>query len=627
MALLTANNLAMRYGPYDIFENINIAIHHGERAAIVGPNGQGKTTLLRILSAEEKPAAGQVFRAKTLKVGYLKQETLSEAESGTLWQLADGAFTHLKTQARELAELEALLAQDHSLLEKYGHMQQAFELAGGYDYELQMEQVLTGLGFTSADYQRSLKQFSGGEQTRAQLARLLLESPELLLLDEPTNHLDLSAIEWLENYLGDWRGAVVVVSHDRYFLDKVANRVFELSFDNLERYRGNYSHYAQQRAERRTRREKEYKAQQAFIAKEEDFIRRHLAGQRTKEAQGRRKRLERLKRDKFIEGQRHQKTMGLSLNADLRSGDLVLATHNLTIGYPDGETLLAVPDLEIRRGQCVALLGPNGSGKTTFLKTILKEITPKSGKIRLGAAVEMAYFAQIQSTLNPKNTVLDEILFVKHNMTTGEARNHLGGFLFSGDDALKNVGDLSGGERNRLALAKFALNGANLLILDEPTNHLDIPAQEILENVLAQFTGTILLVSHDRYFVDALASHVWVIERDGVTVTEGNYSDYLSRSEANEKNGQPLSQKQSNLAHQQAKAEKRAKEKQMRLLKELEERIEATEANLTHLSVAIEEAGFANDLKKLQKLGLEYQTTEETLAELLNQWVEMEAEQ
>ena len=624
MALLTANNLAMRYGPYNIFENINIAIHHGECAAIVGPNGQGKTTLLRILSGEEKPTAGQVFRAKTLKVGYLKQETLSEAGNGTLWQLADGAFTHLKTQARELADLEALLAQDHSLLEKYGHKQQAFELAGGYDYELKMAQVLTGLGFTPADYRRSLKQFSGGEQARAQLARLLLESPDLLLLDEPTNHLDLSAIEWLENYLGDWRGAVVVASHDRYFLDKVANRVFELSFDNLERYRGNYTHYARQRAERRARREKEYKAQQAFIAKEEEFIRRHLVGQRTKEAQGRRKRLERLKRDKLIEGQRHQKTMGLSLKADLRSGDLVLATHKLSIGYPDGETLLTVPDLEIRRGQCVALLGPNGSGKTTFLKTILKEVAPKSGKIRLGAAVETAYFAQIQSALNPQNTVLDEILFVKHNMTTGEARNHLGRFLFSGDDALKNVGDLSGGERNRLALAKFALNGANFLILDEPTNHLDIPAQEILEDVLAQFKGTILLVSHDRYFVDALASHVWVIEGDGIAVTKGNYSDYLSRSESNKKNGRPLTQKQSNLAHQQAKVEKRAKEKQMRLLKELEARIEATEANLAHLSTAIEEAGFANEVKELQKLGLEYQKTEETLAELLNRWVELE---
>ena len=626
MALLRANNLAMRYGPHDIFENINIAIHHGERAAIVGANGQGKTTLLRILSGEEKPVAGQVFRARTLKIGYLKQETLSAAGSGTLWQLADGAFTHLKTQARELADLEASLAQDHSLLEKYGRMQQAFDLAGGYDYELKMAQVLTGLGFTPADYHRPLKQLSGGEQARAQLARLLLESPDLLLLDEPTNHLDLSAIEWLENYLGDWRGAVVVASHDRYFLDKVANRVFELSFDNLERYRGNYTHYAQQRAERWARREKERKAQQAFIAKEEDFIRRHLAGQRSKEAQGRRKRLERLKRDKLIAGRRHQKTMGLSLKADLRSGDLVLATHKLSIGYPGGKPLLKIPDLEIRRGQCVALLGPNGSGKTTFLKTILQDIAPKSGKIRLGAAVETAYFAQIQTALNPQNTVLDEILFVKHNMTTGEARNHLGRFLFSGDDALKSVGALSGGERSRLALAKFTLNSANFLILDEPTNHLDIPAQEVLENVLAQFKGTILLVSHDRYFVDALASHVWVIEGDRITVTEGNYSDYLSRSEAGKKNKRPLSQKQSNSAHRQAKAKKRAKEKQMRLLKKLEARIEATEANLARLSAAIEKAGFANDLQKLQELGLDYQKTEETLAELLNRWVEIEVE-
>jgi ATP-binding cassette subfamily F protein 3 len=436
----------------------------------------------------------------------------------------------------------------------------------------------------------------------------------------------LAAIEWLENYLSSWEGAVIVVSHDRYFLDKVVNRVFELSSDNLERYRGNYTQYIQQRATRWVRQEKEYKAQQAVIAKEEDFIQRNLAGQRTKEAQGRRKRLERLKRDNLIERRRQHKTINLSLKADLRSGDLVLATHNLVLGYPDGDALFSMPDLEIRRGQCVALLGPNGSGKTTLVKTILKEIPPKKGKIRLGAAVEIGYFAQIQADFNLNNTVLDELLIVKDNMGEGEARSHLGKFLFSGDDVFKAVGDLSGGERSRLALAKFTLTGANFLILDEPTNHLDLPSQEILESVLDTFNGTILLISHDRYFVNSLATQVWVIEEGILTPVEGNYTDYLSFKEKQKLAEADLPQtRKSNNNYHRAKAEKRAREKQARMLAELEQEIEITETKLTQLVEALEKASFAQDIEQLQQLGLEYQQTEQTLNKLLNHWISMEA--
>lgn len=627
MAVVTGSGLAMSFGPYDIFENINLSIHHGERAAIIGPNGQGKTTLLRILSGEETPTAGEVFRSKNLKIGFLKQESALLPLDGTLWALANRAFAHLKAQAQELLELEKRLEQDHSLLEKYGQMQEAFELAGGYSYELLIRQVLTGLGFAENIYYQPLKQFSGGQLTRAHLARLLLENPDLLLLDEPTNHLDLAAIEWLETYLNTWRGAVLIVSHDRYFLDKACNRVFELTFSNLEAYRGNYSHYVQQRIERRLRHEKEYKSQQTFIAKEEDFIKRHIAGQRTKEAQGRRKRLERLKRDNLVERQHNQKTMNLSLQTDLRSGDLVMATHDLALGYPDGDVLLTVPDLEIRRGQCVALLGSNGSGKTTFIRTILKEVPPKAGKLRMGAAVDIGYFAQIQTNLNPKNTVLDELLLVKDNMVIGEARNHLGRFLFSGDDVLKAVGDLSGGERNRLALAKFALTGANFLILDEPTNHLDIPAQEILEAVLSDFEGTVLMVSHDRYFVDSLASHIWSIDGDTITAIDGNYSDYQAFKEGlNQPQIRVVNDDNSaKYAHQQAKEEKRAKEKQAREIRQLEESIEETESKLAQLEQELERVGLTQDIARLQALGLEYQKTEATLTELMNQWIAMEA--
>lgn len=624
MAILTASNLAMRFGPHDVFSNLNLSIHHGERAAIVGPNGRGKTTLLRILAGRETPTEGEVFRAKGVKIGYLRQEAALLPFEGTLLELADEAFADLKAQAAELARLEKALATDPSLLEKYGQAQAAFELAGGYNYELTISQVLTGLGFDEADYYKSIKHFSSGQQTRAQLARLLLERPDLLLLDEPTNHLDLEAIEWLESYLSSWAGAVVVVSHDRYFLDKVANRVWELSSNNLELYRGNYSHYLQQRAERWARSEKEYKRQQTFVDKEEDFIRRNLAGQRTKQAQGRRKRLERLKRDDLIERRTKDKMMRLRLNADLRSGDLVLATHDLAIGYPGGEILISLSDLEIRRGDCVALLGPNGSGKTAFLKTILKKIPPKAGRIRIGAAVEIGYFAQIQTELNLENSVLDELLLVNHNMQVGDARNHLGRFLFAGDDVFKRVGDLSGGERSRLALAKFALNGANFLALDEPTNHLDIPSQEILEAVLADFNGTILLVSHNRYFVDALATQVWTIEDKTIVPIEGSYRDYLAYRETQKLSATDASEKSAKAAHQATKAKKQAEDRQARAIAAIEETIAATQAKLAQLTSNIEKASLRQDVEMLQELGREYQQTEARLAELFDEWMSME---
>ncbi len=628
MALLSGSGLTMSFGPFDIFDNVNITIHKGERAAIVGANGQGKTTLLRLLIGEEKPTRGEIHLAKGTKIGFLRQEVSRFSGEKTLYQLADDAFADVRDMGEMLSQMEKALATDESLLEKYGQLQSAFDIAGGYHYTQTIDVVLTGLGFSKTQYHQPLSIFSGGEQTRAHLARLLLERPDLLLLDEPTNHLDLAAIEWLEKYLATWRGAVLIVSHDRYFLDKVVNRIFELSFSSLERYRGNYSAYLRQRAERSLRREKEFKSQQKFIAKEEEFIRRNLAGQRTKEAQGRRKRLERLKRDKFIERQRSHKAMNLALHTEVRSGDLVLATHNLQIGYPDGDILVTLPDFEIRRGDCVALLGENGSGKTTFLKTILKQLSPKRGKIRRGAAVEMAYFPQIHTDLNPQNTVLDELHRRNDNMTTVEARNHLGKFLFSGDDVFKLVGDLSGGERSRLALAKFALSGANFLILDEPTNHLDIPAQEILESMLKQFNGTILLVSHDRYFVNALASHILSIEKTTGKIIKGSYDDYLAQknqqgSSFSKSNSKPGTGKSLHLA---SKAEKRAQEKRRRHLQQLESEIEATEEEISELENAMEKASFAQNIAELQKLGLEYQKAEEKLTKLLNDWVILESE-
>lgn len=634
MAILTTQNLGKHYGAQDIFDGLTLAVNHGDRIALVGPNGEGKTTLLRILAGLEQPSAGMVHTAKGLKLGYLEQHPSLISTGGTLWDLALSAFADLRQQETTLQELAVALAAEteetrhQHLLEQYGEAEARFEHAGGYTYEQTIDQVLTGLSFKSADYRLPLSKLSGGQQSRAHLAHLLLKQPDLLLLDEPTNHLDLAAVEWLENYLKNWPGAIVVVSHDRYFLDEVATRVWEMLFGAIEGYRGNYSHYVQQREERVERRQKDYQAQQEFIAKQEEFIRRNLAGQRTREAKGRRKRLERMERvDRPVE----HKMLKLSLQTTLRSGDLVLATHDLVVGYPDGQPLFTCPDLEIRRGQRVALLGPNGAGKTTFIKTILGQVKPKAGAIRFGAGVEIGYFAQTQASLNLEASILDEILEVQ-NLPIGEARNYLGRFLFSGDDVFKPIGSLSGGERSRVALAKLTLTGSNFLMLDEPTNHLDIPSQENLESVLHDFAGTILLVSHDRYFVDGLATHTWALEPDTKTVTviEGGYSDYLAqretqKSQVSQSTNGSAPKPTSQASREQSKAEKRASEKKAKQIAEIESLIAAIESHLGELAQKLEAASQAQDIAQLQKLGQDYQTSEAKLEALLTQWTELEA--
>ena len=634
MSILTVHNLSKHFGSQDIFSDLNLSIGHGDRIALVGRNGEGKTTLLKIIAGRESPSGGNVYVAKGTKIGYLEQHASLVSTNETLWEMTLNAFARLRQQETNLRAMEATLAAEtderlyQELIQEYGEAQSRFEHAGGYIYEQTIHQVLSGLGFSRDDYEIALTRFSGGQQTRAQLARLLLEQPELLLLDEPTNHLDLEAIEWLENYLQNWSGAIVVVAHDRYFLDKVVTRVWEMSFGTIDIYRGNFSHYVNQRLQRLERSEKEYQAQQEFIAREEDFIQRNIAGQRTREAQGRRKRLERLSK---LEHPIERKNINLALQATLRSGDLVLATHELVVGYPDDDPLFKCPDLEIRRGDRIALLGPNGAGKTTFIRTILGEVTPKAGVIRFGAGVETGYFAQTHARLNLEATILDEILSVE-NLPIGEARNYLGRFLFSADDVFKPIGSLSGGERSRVALAKLALTGANFLILDEPTNHLDIPSQENLENVLEDFKGTILLVSHDRYFVDALATETWALEPDSksVTVVEGGYSDYLVQREAQQSqvsnNGasQKTAESKSKIEREQAKAAKRAAEKKARQISEIESVIEATEARLTYLAQELEKASLAQDILQLQKLGQDYKNTEIRLEELLTQWTELE---
>ena len=536
MPLIATTKLGKSFDPVDIFEDITLSIPYHARMAIVGANGVGKTTLLRIMAGEDSPTTGSVHRARGIRIGYLPQEAI-KIQEGTLWSSCLGAFETLLSQADELQAMEKAMQAadcDPQLLERYGRIQAEFEHAGGYTYHNRIEQTLTGLGFARTDYERPLAQLSGGQRTRARLAHLLLENPDLLLLDEPSNHLDIQAVEWLEAYLKDWDGAAVIVSHDRFFLDQVATHILEMT-PSIEDYRGNYTAYLRQREERYLRRMQEYEAQNEYIAKQEDYIKRNIGSQNNAQAKGRLRRLERLLAEsRLTSPSLHLRPMHLRFNMAGRSGNVILRTHDLEVGYEDeGRPLFKAADLVLERTECVAIIGPNGAGKTTFLKTILGLLAPYSGAIELGAALKVAYFAQTHEGLNPNNDLVMEINTVAPNMLPGEVRNYLGKYGFQGDEVFNPVSTLSGGERGRLALAKLALSDANVLILDEPTNHLDLPTQEVLQGVLAGYPGTIILVSHDRYLIDALATQIWEMSPDktDLEVFNGSYSEYKEAQE------------------------------------------------------------------------------------------------
>jgi ATP-binding cassette subfamily F protein 3 len=638
MSLLIATGLAKAFGALDVFSGIDLRIEAGDRIGFVGANGAGKTTLLRIVAGSEAQTAGEVSRKRGLTVGYLPQDPPA-ARDQTLRAAMLEVFAPVLEQGAALREMEHRLAeaaarssdQYDTLLEAYGHAQTAFEVAGGYDYETRIRQVLGGLGFNEDEHDKLLAHLSGGERTRAALAELLLREPDLLLLDEPTNHLDLEAVEWLEDVLQRWKGGLVVVAHDRYFLDKVANRIWDMNFGRLETYRGNYSAFRTQKEMRLDRQRQEWESQQEFVAKTEEFIRRNLAGQRTKEAQGRRTRLERFLRDDAIDRPQDQQQIRLGLTTQIRSGDLVLATKDLAVGYD--RPLFYAEDAEIRRGDRVALLGPNGAGKTTLLKTILDQIRPLRGRIRFGASVEVGYLAQAQAGLDPEETVLDAILDVR-NLPLTQARNFLGQFLFRGEDVFRTIGTLSGGQRSRVALARLTLQGANFLLLDEPTNHLDLDTQEILEQVLKQFPGTVLLVTHDRWLAQSIATQVWRVDGDEMRVYKGNYEEYLklrgleAEGAAPGSNGDdPARQRAQMEAERERSREERrqrkAAEKRAEQAAAMEARIHDLEARLAQLSNLLEVASVAGDVAKVHRLGVEYQQTDAELHRVMSEWAEL----
>lgn len=631
MSLLNATNLAQSYGDYTVFSNITVEIPHQARIALVGPNGAGKTTLLSVLLGESTPSSGEVQTMRNLRMGFLPQRP--ELHGGhSLYQEVLGAFAELRKREHELTNLEHQLAQaDAALLERYGRLQEQFEADGGYTYTQRIKTVLEGLGFNESQFELDIAVLSGGQKTRALLARLLLESPDLLMLDEPTNHLDVDAIEWLEGYLKEFSGAVLAISHDRYFIDNFANVVWELDFGRLDSYRANYTRYLTQREERRALAQKQFEAQQAFISKEEEYIRRNIAGQNTRQAQGRRTRLDRLKRDNLLQAadQDHDK-MHFQMSINHRGNEFVIQTKGATVGY-HGKPLLQVGALKLGRGEIAALIGANGVGKSTLIKTILGQIPPIQGEMIVGDKIEVGYFAQAHEGLNPEHSIMDELLNTANAMTPAEARHYLARYLFRGDDVFRKVGALSGGERGRVALAKLALGTANLLLLDEPTNHLDIPSQEVLEEMLTHYRGTVILISHDRYLVDAIATQIWIAHppQKGanvgqVSIFEGGYADYMKQREAdllrkNTPSPASVSPKSTNGKPNEKKHGLNPFELKKRL-EAVEKQIAACEVRLTDLSAQIETASTAADAQKIESLGKDYTRAEHELEQLMEEW-------
>jgi ATP-binding cassette, subfamily F, member 3 len=666
MSLLNASDLSKSFGADDVFLNLSLSIPNQARIAMVGANGIGKTTLLRILIGLDEASSGNVHRARGLTIGYLPQEASLTAEH-TLWEECLTVFKDLQAQEAELNRLEAAMSDPERaalVMERYGTLQQDFEHRGGYIYETRIRQTLSGLGFDADDFHRPLWQLSGGQRTRALLARLLLSEPDLLVLDEPTNHLDISAVEWLEGTLINWQGSVLLVSHDRYFLDKVVNTIWEMSRRGLETYRGNYSAYLQQRLERWEQRRQIYEAEKERLEKELDYIKRNIAGQRTQQAKGKLRRLSRQveaieslgfsevtnkswsqisaeadisthtmgvaeveRRLHALKGPDHRPAnLKINLKATRRSGEIVLRSKDLEIGYP-GETLFTTDDLELRRLECAAIIGPNGSGKTTFLKTILEQVPPLSGEIKLGASLQVGYFAQAHEDLDPQRTLVQEIEAVAPSMLLADTRSYLARFLFSGDDVFRKVSTLSGGERGRLALAKLSLMNANLLLLDEPTNHLDIPSQEVLQEVLSEFQGTMLLVSHDRYLIDALGTQIWEIDEKArrLIVFKGTYSEYHAQQEAErllESERQRGLQPKNDRRQQQTRPSRDERRRKARLT-EIEAEIAVLESRLSEISSQLESPPADPDL--VRDLGEDYVQIQNEIHALVVEWESLSA--
>ncbi|GAB4152472.1 MAG: ABC-F family ATP-binding cassette domain-containing protein [Planctomycetaceae bacterium] len=645
MILLTAKSLTRQFDVDPVFRNIGFTIHSGEKIGLVGRNGTGKTTLLNILAGIDEPDTGTVERHPSIDVALLEQEANLSSEA-TLLDIAKSGLAHLydlQNEATDLAK-EISMEQDpkqlSQLQRRYDRIQQELHSHDAYQIDHRVEEVLHGLGFHENDYHRPLTQFSGGQQNRAALARLLLRAPELMLLDEPTNHLDIAATEWLESHLAQSRAAVLLVSHDRFFLDRVTNRILELNASRIMDYAGNFSAYWSQRDERNKVLMRTYEKQQEFIEKTEDFIRRNKAGQKTKQAQDREKKLERLERvERPEEIGDHPKMM---FGEPTRTGDWVIDANDLAKGF--GEPLFQAFTLRINRGDRVGIVGPNGSGKTTLLRTLLGELEPDSGTVRHGTGVKIGYFDQQLTSVNPECDAVEAARPPDNpDMKPGEVRNILARFGIRGDMAFQQVGLMSGGEKSKVALARIAALNVNLLVLDEPTNHLDLWARDALETALREFPGTLLFVSHDRYFLDRVASHVIVLEPDRWRYYEGNYSDFVrfeknrvaelagdkpaslsagkSGSGSNESKTS-TTDRQSTISKAPAKPAKRKRKFPYRKVDDIETEIAEQEELLEHLQSQLADPDVLRDGDRVKETMQAFEETKEKLDELYEHWEE-----
>ncbi len=522
--LFRFSDVIKSYGAVEILRGVSFQINPGEKVGLVGRNGAGKTTVFRLLTAKEAPDSGDVVTINGLKLGLLQQHV--DFESGeTVHTAALSAFEEIHDIEAEMRVLEKRMETDHSeeVLDRYSELQTAFEFADGFSYAARAESILMGMGFTPDAWSQEATTLSGGQKNRLGMVRLLLSGADVLLLDEPTNHLDVHAVEWLEQFLHEFDKAYVVISHDRYFLDRTTERIIEIENGKAVSYKGNYSKFLIERELRREQQQREYENQQAMISKTQDFIRRNLEGQKTKQAKSRRNMLERLDRVDAVLSEKHGGAFGLKKVG--RTGNNVLTAEDLGIGYAKKQ-LASKLNFSLLRGDVLGIIGGNGTGKTTLLRTLLGEIRELGGKIHWGTKTDVGYYTQNLDDLESRNEVVQELRRVAPMADNGELRSFLSRFLFFGEDVFKRVGDLSGGEKGRLALAKLIYSRKNVLILDEPTNHLDIPSREALETALEEYDGTIITVSHDRFFLDKIATQILAFDDDKVDLFDGNYTEY-----------------------------------------------------------------------------------------------------
>ena len=617
------------YGTQEILRGLSLQINPNEKVGLVGRNGAGKSTVFRLIGGDESADAGDVVKAREAKLGFLAQHVEFDPDL-TVHEAALSAFERLQKIETEMRHLEEKMAETSDdlteILEKYAELQHEFEMEGGFEYAARAESILQGLGFAEEMWHQQADKLSGGQKNRLGMVRLLLSQPDVLLLDEPTNHLDVHAVEWLEEFLQTYDAAYVVISHDRYFLDRVCNRIVEIEYGKAAGYTGNYSAFLVEREERREIQRRAFENQQHLIAKTEEFVRKNLAGQKTKQAKSRRNMLERLERVEAVTVDRAQGNFNLK-NVE-RAGNNVLMIEDLSIGFAD-KMLAENINFTLNRGECLGIIGANGTGKTTFLKTILNKLPPLAGEARWGTKTEVGYYAQQLDDLDDRNEIIMELRRVAPmSATTGELRSFLARFLFHGDDVYKKVQDLSGGEKGRLALAKLIYSQVNVLVLDEPTNHLDIPSREALEDALEAFPGTILTISHDRYFLDRVATQILMFDGKGKTEHyNGNYTEFHDwlveevQSLKSKVQSPTIKVKSKNSeADKQAKVQSPKSKIRHRAPEVIESEIAALENKLSDLTARMSDPKIAANPAKFDDINKNFQKTETDLQKLYDEW-------